>query len=141
MSNFPKSISDAYEKYHNSGACLSLDGIEELMLDTLKSMDQAIIIIDALDECEKLRHRGTFLLLLQRLKDISNVRLFVTSRQNFQDITEALNAYPQIIISAHDSDLEYYMRQEMLLAGVEDIVDDVPTIEIIEKVINKAQGM
>jgi translation initiation factor 2 beta subunit (eIF-2beta)/eIF-5 len=81
------------------------------------------------------------LLLLQRLKDISNVRLFVTSRQNFQDITEALNAYPQLIISAHDSDLQYYMRQEMLLAGVEDIVDDVLTIEIIEKVINKAQGM
>lgn len=141
MLDFPKSISDAYEKYQNSGACLSLDEIEELMLDTLKSMDQTTIIIDALDECEKSRHRRTFLLFLQRLKQIPNVRLFVTSRQNFQDITEAFNAYPQIIISAHDSDLQCYMRQEMQLAGVDDIVDDVFANEIIERVITKAQGM
>ena len=39
MLDFPKSISDAYKKYQESGARLSLDEIEELILDTLKSMD------------------------------------------------------------------------------------------------------
>ena len=121
MPDIPKSISDVYEKHRKSGTPLALDELEAILLDVYNELHQTTILIDALDES---RYRRTFLLLLGRLRQISNFRLFVTSRQSFQDITEAFNHYPQISISAHDFDLKCYMRQEIDHAGVEDIVDD-----------------
>jgi hypothetical protein len=79
--------------------------------------------------------------LFQRLQRIPSIRLFVTSRQNFHDITNAFNSYPQITISARSLDLERYMRHEMELSGVEEIVNDCFANEMIRAVITKAQGM
>jgi hypothetical protein len=141
LSDLPQPISDAYVKHRNSGSILSLEELERLMEVVVKSLHQAIIIIDALDECDKSRHRKPFVLLFQRLQRIPNVRLFVTSRQNFHDITNAFNSYPQITISARSLDIERYMRHEMELSGVEEIVNDCFANEIIRAVITKAQGM
>jgi Cdc6-like AAA superfamily ATPase len=142
MSVIPKCISDAFEKQRDSNASLlPLDELLEIILDVLKNLHQTTIIIDAIDECDSLRHRKPFLNLLQRLTQVPTVRLFVTSRQNFQDITEYLNTYPQIVISAQDYDLKCYMYQEIKLSGVDDIVDDEFANDIIEEVIFKAQGV
>jgi archaellum biogenesis ATPase FlaH len=141
LSEIPQSISDAYQKHKKSGTFCSLEELEQLIKDVVKSVDQSIIIIDALDECEKSRHRKPFLQILQRLQQIPNLSIFVTSRQNFQDIVVAFNSHPQIEITAHDFDLERYMRQDMELAGLEEIVDDSFADTIINAVIAKAQGM
>jgi archaellum biogenesis ATPase FlaH len=141
LSKIPQSIYDAYEKHHESGTFCSLEELEELMKDVLKNVDQSVIIIDALDECDKSRHRKPFLQILQRLQQIPNLRVFVTSRQNFQDIMVAFNSHPQIEITAHNFDLQRYMRREMELAGLEEIIDDSFANTIINAVIAKAQGM
>jgi hypothetical protein len=141
MSDIPKSISGAYEKHRNTGTLLSMEELEQLMQDVLKNLHQAVITIDALDECDKSRHRKPFLLLLQRLQQIANLRLFVTSRQNFQDIMNAFNSYPQITITARNFDLQRYMRQEMELAGLDEIVGGTFANEMIRVVTTKAQGM
>jgi hypothetical protein len=141
MSDIPKSISDTYEKHQNVGTLLSVEELEQLMQDVLKNIHQAVIIIDALDECNKSRHRKPFLLLLQRLQQIANLRLFVTSRQNFQDIMDTFKFYPQITITARNFDLQCYMRQEMELASLDEIIGDSFANEMIQAVIAKAQGM
>jgi hypothetical protein len=141
MPDLPKPISDAYEKNLSSGSLLSLEELEGLMQGVVKGLHQAIIVIDALDECDKSRHRKPFLLLLQRLQRISNIRLFVTSRQNFQDITDVFNEYSQVTITAHSFDLKRYILQEMEIAGVAEIVDDTFANEMIRTVVAKAQGM
>jgi hypothetical protein len=141
LSEIPQSISDAYEKHKKSGTFCSLEELEQLMKDVLKIIDQSVIIIDALDECDKSRHRKPFLQILRRLQQIPNLRVFVTSRQNFQDIMVAFDSHPQIAITAHSFDLQRYMRQEMELAGLDEIVDDSFANTIINAVIAKAQGM
>jgi archaellum biogenesis ATPase FlaH len=141
LSEIPQSISDAYEKHQKSGTSCSLEELEQLMKDVLKIVDQSVIIIDALDECDKSRHRKPFLQILRRLQQIQNLRVFVTSRQNFQDIMVAFNSHPQIAITAHNFDLQCYMRQEMELAGLDEIVDASFANTIIKAVIAKAQGM
>jgi hypothetical protein len=140
-SEIPQSISDAYEKHQKSGTFCSLEELEQLMKDVLKSLHQSVLIIDALDECDKSRHRKPFLQILHRLQQTTNIRIFVTSRQNFQDIMVAFNSHPQIAITAHNFDLNCYMRQEMKLAGLDEIVDDTFANTIINTVIAKAQGM
>ena len=75
------------------------------------------------------------------LQQIANLRLFVTSRQNFQDIMNAFNSYPQITITARNFDLQRYMRQEMELAGLDEIVGGTFANEMIRVVTTKAQGM
>lgn len=141
MPDFPRSVFEAYKKYQNSGSLITTEELERLMQDVLQRINQAVIIIDALDECDKSRHRKPFLLLLKRLQQISHFRLLVTSRQNFQDITDAFKSYPQITITAHEVDIERYMRQEIELAGVEEIIDDSFANYMIKAVVNKAQGM
>ncbi len=141
LSEIPQSISNAYEKHRKSGTFCSLEELEQLIKEVLESVHQSVLIIDALDECDKSRHRKPFLQILQRLQQITNTRIFITSRENFQDIMVAFNSHPQIAIVAHNFDLQRYMRQEMELAGLDEIVDGSFANTIINQVIAKAQGM
>lgn len=141
QTDLPKSILKAYEERHHSGTIFSLEQLEDFLYDVLKSLHQAYIVIDALDECDKSRNRKPLLLLFQRLQKISNISLFVTSRQNFQDIIDVFSRYPQITITAHNVDLERYMRQEMENYSIEETVDDSFVNGIISAIITKAQGM
>jgi hypothetical protein len=54
---------------------------------------------------------------------------------------DVFDEYAQITITAHSFDLERYMRQEMEIAGVAEIVDDIFANEMIRAVVAKAQGM
>jgi hypothetical protein len=137
----PKCIVDAYDKLHVSGGSLPLHELERLMLDVTESISRTYIVIDALDECNNPRCRKDFLQIISRLKQSHTIRLLVTSRQYYQDISKFFSADPQIEILAHDSDIRRYMYQELENAAIGDIVDDVFSTKIVETVLNRAQGM
>jgi hypothetical protein len=141
MPEIPSCVSDAYEQLHNSGASLPLHVLEKMSLDIIGSTDRTYILIDALDECVEPKHKGTFLQFISRLSRLQAARVFVTSRENCQDIDHALRTYPQITIRAHDYDLSSYMYREMDHAGIEDLVDNTFATKIIETIIKMAQGM
>jgi hypothetical protein len=141
MPQIPKCVIDAYENVNCSGSFLPLDELEKMTLDVARSIHRPYIIIDALDECDELRHRRTILQFIDRLKQIETIRLLVTSRQHIHDINAAFHNHPQITIQAHDFDLRCYMYQELDHAGVDDIIDNIFATKIVETIIDKAQGM
>ncbi len=126
---------------------LDLDETVDLLL-RLTAEDPAIIIIDALDECDHSERHA----LLSTLCDITSrsdnlVKVFVASREN-GDIAELLAHMPDVRISAQDNmmDLARFVRSEVqtsistrrLLSGNvrEDLQD-----RIVGELIEHAQGM
>ncbi|OAF61296.1 hypothetical protein VC83_02089 [Pseudogymnoascus destructans] len=112
-----------------------------MILETVEIIPRAYIVIDALDECEESRCRRPFVQFISRLSQAHAVRLFVTSRQCYYDISTFFSTYPQIEIQAHDHDLRRYMYQELDHAAIDDIVDKDFASKIVETLLNKAQGM
>ena len=78
---------------------------------------------------------------IQQLKPIRRLRLFVTSRQRPHDIDACFRDYSKIEIQAHESDIKRYMYQEIRAANVEEYIDEKFAAEIVETIIEKAQGM
>jgi len=137
----PKSVSDIYDKARGSTGSLPLHELEKLMLDITSKIGKTYLIVDALDECSELTHRKPVLQLLYRLEQMSNIRLFVTSRHYPHDIKAAFHNHPQIEIHAHESDLRRYMYQQLNSTDVADIIDHGFGSKVVETLINRAQGM
>jgi hypothetical protein len=114
---FPKCVVDACEKHHGSGSSFALEELERTTLDVIKTIQRPDIVIDALDECDELKHRRAVLQFLDQLKRIETVHLFVTSRQHIHDINSSFHTYPRIEIKAHNIDLQRYVYQEIEHAG------------------------
>ncbi|OBT73030.1 hypothetical protein VF21_07727 [Pseudogymnoascus sp. 05NY08] len=141
MLEIPKSVADAYEASQSSGSHLPMHELEKMILETAETIPRAYIVIDALDECEESRCRRPFLQFISRLSQAQAVRLFVTSRECYYDISAFFSTYPQIEIQAHDYDLRRYMYQELDHAAIDDIVDKDFASKIVETLLTRAQGM
>ena len=115
--------------------------LEQAIFSTCEKYVRVYIIIDALDECDAKNHRKDFWKALETLRTHSNFSIFLTSRPFPEDIKENLKGAPQIIIGAHDDDLERYISGEIESNdNIEEIDADFRT-EIITRVSQAAQNM
>jgi hypothetical protein len=98
------------------------------------------IVIDALDECPSVDDMTSkFLLELQKLRPSPQV--LVTSRPHLKSIIKQF--LPNTIcleIRAHDEDIKKYLNEQFKRKHVLTLLV-TDTTEIIEKIIEKAQGM
>lgn len=140
LPDLPNCIVDAHEKYPDSGDSLPLRELEAILHEISLGLRQVYLIIDALDECDESTHRKATIQLLDRIHKISNIYLFITSRQYPHDIKESLQGHPQIAIQANESDLRSYMYREIESSNVPEIDQEFAST-IVDTLISRAHGM
>lgn len=141
MPELPQSIIDVYEKAHDSTPLLPLHELEKLILNIALTIPRLYIIIDALDECDGSEHRRNIIQFVRRMKQVQNIRAFVTSRQYPLEINDAFRDEPQIIIRAHESDLMRYIQKQLDRCNEIEFSDGVLAAKITETLVGNAQGM
>jgi len=144
-------VLDDYERRKRDGFASGLPTIEDsttMLKELVNSYPQCLIVIDALDECDKMK-RGRLLAALSSIASQANsrIRIFLTSRDE-HDITLRMRDTPNLYITAGDNsgDIERFVRTEVqrcieeceLLDGeVEDELRD----KICTTLIEGAHGM
>lgn len=125
---------------------LNLDECVVLILDLLKA-NPAMIIIDALDECDP--NEANLVVALQKIiQDSENVvKVFVSSRINKRSEDWAANS-PRLYVSPEDNskDIERFVNSQVVAAieqkrVLNGRVPDTLKDHIIKTLIQKAEGM
>ena len=116
--------------------------LQSSLVEELKDVQQAYIVIDALDECRE-DVRDQLVPMLQRLSD--KCRLLCTSRP-LPTNERLLSGYSQLEITASNKDLENYIEGQMnSRSHIVNLITRHPKIEVMkmvkEAVIAKAGGM
>ena len=150
-SPLPEAVVSLYRKHKKDGfksGKLQVDESKNLITQLTEGFHETIIVIDALDECDK----GSRDKLLDALKSIleeetRRVKVFVTSRDD-DDIVLHLSGVPNVYIQSSDnsSDIKTFIEGEVeqcilkkkLLRGS---VDPELKELITSTLANKAQGM
>ena len=141
LPKLPEPVLELYKKLSNLEKRPQQLHLEQAIVSTCEKYDRVFIIIDALDECDAKNHRKDFLNALKTLRTHSNFSIFVTSRLYPEDIKKDLKGAPQIIIGAHDDDLERYISREIERSDNIDEIDEDFKTEIITRVSQAAQSM
>lgn len=126
---------------------LTVDECVQITLDILES-DPAVIIIDALDECDPARRHEIFTALDTIIYRSANlIKVFVSSRDDNDIVCRLANA-PNIFIRATDNgedirrfihtEVDQSLKTQRLLSG---IISDQMKSQIITTLIEGAQGM
>jgi hypothetical protein len=105
--------------------------------------ENALIIVDALDECVKDRSHVVDLLQSLNKSSDSNIKTLFTSRREV-DIEDQLSEYKQVSIAARSSDLRLYVACEIELRIRKKMLrlrDAKLKEHIMERLIEGADGM
>lgn len=135
-----------YWKYHPDGRPPSVPSevdLTMLLREISTHFEEVSIVLDGLDECGATARidRSELLHALAKLNHPSGrIRLAVASRQE-HDIKQCLESFDKISIAALSSDLELYVAAEVSRRLGARIRDEVLQHEIIEALINGAEGM
>jgi hypothetical protein len=103
--------------------------------------DRCFIIVDALDEIDGKKHRGSYVTVLKGLV-CSSAQVLVSSRPHAADIEKGLQHASKIRVEAHDADLRLYLGH--MLEGdsdMQDLVDEQLKNEILDTLTCNAKGM
>lgn len=138
----------AFYERHNPAdqpsVTVSLEVLRDLLVEMASNFDNAMIIIDALDECGAQTKPVTRILSgLHDSHEGSNIKTLFLSRDE-QDIRDVLEGYDQISIAARNSDLRLYVGAEIELRTRNKdlrIKDDSLKEEIMERLVEGADGM
>ena len=126
---------------------LTLDETVDVILELLET-NPAIIVIDALDECDPARRQDLFLALRKIIQESASlVKVFVSSRDD-HDIVHQLHDSPNLYIHSEDNgaDIDRFVhsqvaqaiRDEKLICGnVSESLRD----HVIKTLTSKAEGM
>lgn len=129
---------------------VSAEEASEIIVNTIEDRSITYIVLDALDECDRQR-RDT---LIDALKTIltqsdSLVKIFVTSRDNHQDIVWSMKGFPALCIDAsrNRADIVQYVQHSVQrainkrkLLPTERMTADVQQA-IVDSLCNGADGM
>ncbi|KAL7266091.1 hypothetical protein RUND412_011377, partial [Rhizina undulata] len=113
----PKAVISFYEEQRKDGIefrPLGLDKSSELIQQLSKAFDQTVIIVDALDECNK-ETRFSLLVALKKLRSSTEgLKIFLTSR-NDDDIRLELETESEVFIQSSDNsgDIELFVETEV----------------------------
>ena len=120
----------------------SIERLRECLHGMLKTLEDAYIVVDALDECA---NRQPVLEVLHSLNDFENdcVKTLFTGREEL-DLQTALHDYEKLSIAANSLDLRLYVDSEITMRsknGTLRIRDPALQEEIRERLVKKADGM
>ena len=137
----PLPVVNLYERFEKSQNTFRLKALEPTLLLVYQEFRRSFVIIDALDECDAVRHRKSFLQVLKGLEGTS-VRLFITSRPCSGDIKRSLGAFPQVTIEADSMDIRNFLTETIdHNDGTADIIDEALKEDIVEGIAKRAEGM
>lgn len=142
-------LKDRYHKRRVQGD-VSAEEAAEIISNTIEDRPATYILIDALDECDRWKRE----VLIDALKRIlveskSLVKVFVTSRDNHQDITWSMRGFPALCIDAsqNQADIVHYVQYSVQraidrkkLLPTERVTIDVHKA-IVDSLCNGADGM
>ena len=105
-------LKERYDKRRTVGE-VSANEATNIILNTIVGHSVTYIMVDALDECD--RQRREFLIdCLKTIltKSSSVVKVFVTSRDNHQDIAWSMEGFPALYIDAsrNQADIDRYVQ-------------------------------
>ena len=139
--SLPADVAEAYEKSKAEETSLVTKEAERLLVATCQDFRRVYTVIDALDECDGVRHRKELIRILGHLRQRPGVRLFVTSRSYPEDIKSAFVSASQITIRANEHDLKKFITDEIDSNDASDLIDEEFKANIIHKIVNGAQDM
>ncbi|KAL7276025.1 hypothetical protein RUND412_001020 [Rhizina undulata] len=146
----PKAVISLYEQQKNDGVesrRLSLDKSTELIRQLSKAFEQIVIIVDALDECDKETRHQLMTALKNLRSSTERLKIFITSR-NDDDIRIQFETENEVFIQQSDNsndielfvvtEVEKYILAKRLLGG-----EVRPELKqaIIDTLIKGADGM
>lgn len=136
-----------YEKHNPANQPsidFSMEGLSDLLIEMASNFNDAMIVVDALDECGTQNKLVTR--LLSGLNDNSatgNIKTLFLSRDELE-IRESLEGYDQVSIAARSSDLRLFVAAEIELRTRNKdlrIKDELLKQEIMERLVQGADGM
>lgn len=144
LSTFSQVPPEALGLYQAVTKRKELPGWKELTSIFLTICNQSrdvFIVLDALDECDRVDNRGPIIDFIKDIKK-SKARFMVTSRPYPADIDELLGRCTQILIEASDSDIRAYILDRIdRTPQVSRIIDTGLRDMIVESVASKSHGM
>jgi hypothetical protein len=115
--------------------------LTSVFLDICNRSRDVFIVLDALDECDRVANRGPIVDFIRDIKR-SKARLVVTSRPYPADIDDLLGRCRQIIVEASDSDIRAYILDRIARTPqISNIIDTELRVEIVQSIASKSQGM
>ena len=144
--NFEK-LNAFYERNHTTeqpSINVSIDDLRVLLVEMASSFDNAMIIVDALDECGAQTKSVTRLLSgLHDSHQALKIKTLFLSRDE-QEIRDVLGGYSQVSIAARSSDLRLFVGAEIeLRTRNKDLRVKETSLkgEIMERLVREADGM
>jgi hypothetical protein len=141
-----ESVETFYKNHNPKGKPVTPPTAAELCT-LLKSIttcfENALIIVDALDECVQDRYHVVELLRSLNISGDSNIKTLFTSRREV-DIEDHLSEYEQVSIAARSSDLKLYVASEIeqrIRRKQLRLRDPKLKEHIMERLIGGAEGM
>ncbi len=141
----PSTLDHIQNLYEQCGSGKAKPGVTKLT-ETLRNLctvyKRIYIVIDALNECDEESRK---LLLAQFEKvDHSTVRIFLTSRPHLIEMQRKYDEFPQIEITAKDSDIrEFILNNIKEKDNLLELIEDTAQLKekIITAITSKANGM
>lgn len=126
-----------------SRSSYTTEDLKQCLLDMVKTLDHAFIVVDALDEC--VNDRASVLEILHCLNDFpnENTKTLYTGRDEL-DIQTALSDYDRFSMAANSHDIRLFVDSEIARRtknATLRIRDHALKEEIRERLVTKAEGM
>jgi ABC-type transporter Mla subunit MlaD len=132
------------QKKDTEAGSLDVAKATQLLRDVLQHFERFYVCIDALDECKE-EHRKDLVAAIKPLLEHSetSAHVFVTGRSYMQSqVEKALPVLPlRIIIRASADDIRRYVARQLEKDENYDDMDEEFRSEIMEKIVNTADGM
>ncbi|KAK3367844.1 hypothetical protein B0H63DRAFT_565724 [Podospora didyma] len=139
LDEIPRAVRAVYETAHTKGALPHFQ-CESLLVEILKDPRRSYLVLDALDECSE-EHRSSILRTLAQIDQSQGARILITSRPHINEIPATLANLSTMKIVAHDSDIELYIRRELLRKGGFGLAGNEFVEEVVQRLSAGAEGM
>lgn len=147
MYQVPAYLLQTYRHYSMGTLQPSPIDLKDMLFNLIEELDQAYIVIDALDECPKIGEREQLLTVIEEMmqRPVNNLHILVTSRRE-PDIEEhlvPLLTSPAVALQGSDVDLDIQLHITHQLttdAKLKRWPNDIKS-EIETTLLNGAHGM
>ncbi|OAA63782.1 ankyrin repeat-containing domain protein [Cordyceps fumosorosea ARSEF 2679] len=137
LPDLPASVKELYEA-RNKLEGRQLPEYERLLDEVVRGSEVTYLVLDALDECE---HGRYMLQLIDRLNQIENCRILVTSRPHVYKQLPVSRSYSEIKIEAREEDIKRYVLEQCDVADIHQIADEHFVDQLVDKLTRSASGM
>ena len=137
----PKLILELHRRLESQQRQLQQEDLEQTLAAICANLEQAFIVIDALDEGEN-KHRRNLVRSIANLRILPSVKILLTSRPHVEyEVLKVSRSPLEIEIGATDNDLRTYLSRQIEDSDNLDVIDEKFREEIIMKVIQAAHRM